>query len=107
MTPMRDQPLHIKQPKANKRAVSAEQPQARQRTVPHRTSNPCSRADTPQQPIADERLPHKIGFTPGMTADMWAGAYIKVIEKAAGQQEIYGMGWAERCHAAASQRQVS
>ena len=74
---------HPEKPKADQRAISREQPQARQRTVPGPTS-----AAQPQQPIADERLPHKIGFTPGMTADVWAGAYLKVIEKAVSQQEI-------------------
>jgi hypothetical protein len=75
--------VESKQPEAHKRAAPVEQPKSPQR--PRTVPGPASPT---KQPVVDERLPHRIGFTPGMGADQWAAAYIKAIGAASSQQEI-------------------
>ena len=72
-----------KQTAVVKRADPVKQPEyaERLRTVP-------GPASTAKQPVVDERLPHKIGFAPGMTADVWASAYVKAVGMATTPQEI-------------------
>lgn len=71
------------QPSQTERADPVKQPKyaERPRTVP-------GPASPTKEPVVDERLPHKIGFAPGMTADIWASTYVRAIGMATSQQEI-------------------
>jgi hypothetical protein len=78
-----------KQTAVVERATPYQQPETQQRP---RTVPGPGPATSNKQPIVAERPlpegPHKIGFTPGMTADVWAAAYLKAIGAASSQQEI-------------------
>jgi len=66
-------------------AAVREQPKAKQR--PSTVPGPGPAA-LPQQPMKDERTPHKIVLAPGSGADKWASKYLSAIEAAESTQEI-------------------
>lgn len=71
------------QPIPHERAGSSQQPIIDKR--PHTVPGP---ATTSQQPMQDERLPHKLGFTPNMTPEQWTANYLSAVSKAATTEEI-------------------
>jgi hypothetical protein len=91
------------QPNPEKRAITAEQPERRER--PRTVRGPATSIQQPitderprtvpgpatlqQQPITDERLlPQKIGLGAGAGADMWALKFIEAVEQAETEEEL-------------------